>query len=83
MCDEHPAQFMRGLFDNAEVVWCVWPDAEKDHTFHCAIVKGACRIGWQATTAFLVPNSNCAEIMRIGVGDGAQVITHGMPSVMQ
>ncbi len=75
--------FVRKLFDDAELVWCVWRDEDEQDLFHFEIVKGANRSGPLATTAFLVPDGAVAEKMRAGLGDGAIAPTHTMPRAMQ
>ena len=77
--DGDRGQFVRELFDGADVVWCVWRDSEPD-LFHCEVIKGADRAGDVTCTAFLVRDSDFAEMMRAGLGDGAITPSHDMPA---
>ncbi len=82
-CEEHRSQFIRALINDAEVAWCVWPDERDENAYHGTIIKGAGRTGLLETTAFLVNNRRTADLARDTLGDGAPVITHAAPGVIQ
>jgi hypothetical protein len=82
-CEEHRSQFIRALINDAEVVWCVWPDEQDESAYHGTVIKGAGRAGLLETTAFLVANRRTADLARDTLGDGAPVVTHDMPGAIQ
>ena len=72
--------FIRNLIRTTEVVYAIWPDPNRKHYLHGRCIKGADLDGEFEATAILVADDKTADILRTTAGDGAPVITHGMPS---